>query len=82
MTGGGDAKHSKVGLALKLGDFIPVGLIGQEAAMLKRKYEVAGIDDLGDKHIFRTDDRERAERLAELMREDLEDVELSEREEA
>ena len=46
--------------------------------MLKRKYQVSGRDDLDDVHIFRTDDRRRAEEIVELMREDLEDVELSE----
>jgi hypothetical protein len=44
--------------------------------MTKRKYEVSGTDDLGDIHIFATDDRERAEEVAEVMREDLEEVEL------
>jgi hypothetical protein len=46
--------------------------------MLKRKYQVSGRDDLDDVHIFRTDDRNRAEEIVELMREDLEDVEMSE----
>jgi hypothetical protein len=46
--------------------------------MLKRKYQVSGRDDLDDVHIFRTDDRGRAEEIVELMREDLEDVEMSE----
>ena len=46
--------------------------------MRKRKYEVSGIDDLGDVHTFGTDDRERAEEIAAIMREDLEDVEMSE----
>lgn len=45
--------------------------------MLKRRYKVNGRDDLDDVHIFRTDDRRRAEEIAELMREDLEDVEMS-----
>jgi hypothetical protein len=35
-------------------------------------------DDLGDIHSFHTDDRERAEEIAEVMREDLERVELTE----
>lgn len=46
--------------------------------MEQRRFEVRGIDDLGDEHIFRTDDRERAEGVAEVMREDLEHVELTE----
>lgn len=46
--------------------------------MPKRKYEVSGTDDLGDLHIFCTDDRERAEEILELMREDLDEVTLSE----
>ena len=46
--------------------------------MARRKYEVTGEDDLGDIHSFHTDDRERAEEIAELMREDLERVELVE----
>jgi hypothetical protein len=46
--------------------------------MLKRKYEVRGRDDLDDLHIFRSDDRGRAEEIAELMREDLDDVEMVE----
>ncbi len=48
--------------------------------MLKRKYEVRGRDDLEDIHIFRSDDRDRAEEIAELMREDLDDVEVIEAE--
>lgn len=50
--------------------------------MSKRKYEVSGEDDLGDIHSFHTDDRARAEEIAELMREDLEQVELLEHEES
>ena len=46
--------------------------------MLKPKYEVHGCDDLDDVHIYRTDDRERAEEILAIMREDLEDVELIE----
>ncbi len=46
--------------------------------MMNRKYEVRGIDELEDVHAFRTDDRERAEEMLELMREDLKDVELVE----
>ncbi len=46
--------------------------------MPKRKYEVTGIDDLGDVHTFGSDDRERAEEVAEIMREDLDNVELVE----
>lgn len=44
--------------------------------MAKRKYEVSGRDDLDDIHTFKTNDRQRAEEVAELMREDLDDVEL------
>ena len=48
------------------------------APMLKRKYEVSATDDLGDVHIFRTDDRERADEVADAMREDLDQVDVSE----
>jgi hypothetical protein len=44
-----------------------------------RKFEVSGVDDLGDIHCFLTDDRERAEEMVGLMAEDLENVELEER---
>ena len=44
----------------------------------KRKYEVIATDDLDDVHIFATDDRERAEEGAAIMREELADVELNE----
>jgi hypothetical protein len=43
-------------------------------AQQKHRYRVSGTDDLGDVHIFLTDDGERAEGVAEIMREDLEDV--------
>lgn len=46
--------------------------------MGSKKYEVRGTDDLGDEHIFRTDDAERAEGVREAMAEDLDDVELVE----
>ncbi len=46
--------------------------------MMNRKYEVRGTDDLEDVHAFRTDDRDRAEEMLELMREDLKDAELVE----
>ncbi len=46
--------------------------------MRKRRYEVSGIDDLGDVHTFSTDDRERAEEIKAIMSEDLKDVELTE----
>jgi hypothetical protein len=42
----------------------------------QRKYEVSGIDDIGDVHTFSTDDQERAEEMQGLMAEDLENVEL------
>jgi hypothetical protein len=45
----------------------------------KRKYEVIGTDDLDDVHTFATDDRERAEEVAAIMREELENVELTEK---
>lgn len=44
--------------------------------MAKRRYEVVGEDDLGDVHSFQTDDRERAEEIVAIMREDLDQVEL------
>jgi hypothetical protein len=47
--------------------------------MTHRRYEVFGTDDLGDVHSFNTDDRERAEEIVEIMREDLADVKLVER---
>ncbi len=43
-----------------------------------RKYTVSGLDELGDVHSFSTDNRERAHDIVELMRDDLEDVELIE----
>ena len=46
--------------------------------MQTRKYQVTGTDDLGDVHIYATDDRQRAEDVAAAMREDLENVELVE----
>jgi hypothetical protein len=46
--------------------------------MPTRKYQVSGADDLGDIHLFLTDAHERAEQVAELMREDLVEVELTE----
>jgi hypothetical protein len=42
------------------------------------RFEVSGSDDLGDLHVFKTDDLKRAEGVAEAMREDLESVELIE----
>jgi hypothetical protein len=39
--------------------------------MSKRMYEVIGEDDLGDVHSFHTDNRERADQVAEAMREEL-----------
>jgi hypothetical protein len=47
-------------------------------SMTIRKYEVRGIDEIDDVHAFRTDHRDRAEEMLELMREDLKDVELVE----
>lgn len=46
--------------------------------MTTREYEVRGVDDINDVHAFRTDHRDRAEEMLELMREDLKDVELVE----
>lgn len=43
-----------------------------------RKYRVSGIDDLREIHIFLSDDRERAEGVAEAVREELGSVDLSE----
>lgn len=45
---------------------------GSAAAM--RRYEVAGVDELGDVHVFRTDDRERADGVRRQLEEDLEHV--------
>lgn len=45
--------------------------------MRKRKYEVSGTDELGDVHSFATDDRERTEEILAFMREDPDDVELT-----
>jgi hypothetical protein len=47
-----------------------------------RRFEVRGTDDFGDVHIFRTDNRGRAEQVEALMRDRLEEVELDEREAA
>jgi hypothetical protein len=43
-----------------------------------RKFRVSGIDDLRDIHIFLTDDKERAEGVAEAMREELGSVDVLE----
>lgn len=45
----------------------------------QRRYEVSGIDDLGDVHTFGTNDEERAREIEQMMKEDLEQVELKER---
>jgi hypothetical protein len=47
-----------------------------------RKFQVIGMDDLGDVHTFSSDDRERAEQVSELMREELESVRLIDAEHA
>lgn len=47
--------------------------------MTHRRFEVHGTDDLGDVHSFQTDDRQRAEEMLTLMREDLEAVKLTDR---
>jgi hypothetical protein len=44
-----------------------------------RRFAVSGIDDLGDVHIFATDDPERAREIVDIMGEELRDVQLSER---
>jgi hypothetical protein len=44
----------------------------------RKRFRVSGADDLGDVHIFLSDDQERAEGVAELMREDLEHVTVAE----
>ena len=46
--------------------------------MAKRKSEVCGTNDFGDIHIFCSDNGARAEEVADVMREDLEAVELTE----
>ena len=43
----------------------------------KRKYEVCETDELGDIRVFCSDGRERAEEVADVMREDPEEVELT-----
>ena len=43
--------------------------------MEKRRFRVTGIDDLGDVHVFLTDNPQRAEGVAEAMREELDQVE-------
>lgn len=48
----------------------------------RRLFEVSGTDDYGDVHIFRTDSRARAEQIESLMRDRLEEVELSDSETA
>ncbi|HEY9552871.1 hypothetical protein [Allosphingosinicella sp.] len=47
--------------------------------MHKRKYQITGIDDLGDVHLFLTNDQQRAAGVAEAMREELDEVEVVER---
>ena len=46
----------------------------------RRLFEVSGTDDYGDVHLFRTDNRGRAKQAESLMRDRLEEVELSEEE--
>ena len=46
--------------------------------MSGRKYEVFGEDEEGDVHSFQIDERQKAEEMLALMREDLEHVELTE----
>jgi hypothetical protein len=48
------------------------------ASSKRRRFEVSGIDENGEVHLFRTDDRERAEDIRRQMAEDLEEVELQE----
>ena len=43
-----------------------------------KRYTVKGIDDLGDVHIFCTDDHRRATEVEKQMREDLGKVERTE----
>jgi hypothetical protein len=43
----------------------------------RRKYQVTGMDGFGDAHPVRSEDRERAEWVAELMCELLDSVELT-----
>jgi hypothetical protein len=45
--------------------------------MPHRRFEVHGTDDLRDVHSFHTDDRQRADEMLTLMREDLSAVELT-----
>jgi hypothetical protein len=47
-----------------------------------RKFRVSGVDDLRDIHIFLTYDKERAEGVAEAMREELGSVDVVELPEA
>ncbi|MDT9599918.1 hypothetical protein [Sphingosinicella rhizophila] len=46
--------------------------------MQKRRYEVSGVHDLGDLHVFLSDDRERAQGVCDVMREELAEVHLLE----
>lgn len=45
----------------------------------QRRYRVSGTDDYDDVHAYETDDAERAEGMRQIMAEDLENVELSDR---
>jgi hypothetical protein len=42
-----------------------------------KRFEVKGVDEHGDVHIFGTDEEQLAEEMAETMREDLQDVTLT-----
>lgn len=55
-----------------------IGARGEKPVRGRRRFEVSGTDDLGDLHTFGTDNRERAEEIFVIMRQDLEDVELRE----
>jgi hypothetical protein len=42
----------------------------------RRRFEVSGIDNRGDLHSFRTDERERAETMCVRFKQDFEEVRL------
>lgn len=44
-----------------------------------KRFEVSGTDDLGDLHIFATDDQERADEIRAIMGEDLAEVTITDK---
>jgi hypothetical protein len=62
----------------KVADFEDSRQSAELAAYRARRFAVSGIDDLGDVHIFATDDPERAREIVGIMGEELLHVKPSE----